>query len=369
LNETRGPGNSLGMLGRIGTWGIVLGVVGAASSSASSAWGGPERPLLVAVEVAPGGGAEAAQVRKAIGEELHRPILALGDSVDASFPSIGDPDVLLVDVGRERIVLSLRRPSDEPVARTLPAPSEKAARLRAIAWMAGNLARDQVTPFLAATTDARAFASEPTAAPAVQAAVQTQPPPVALPPTVSPSGPAETAVAVGSPSSSLVRPWSVLASGGLAWSTSYPLSTVTSWYPVALQLELVKRRPDGWMWGGGVDVMPRPGARAALFALGGAGSTWGPLRLEGSIGIGLENAGILSSETISRSASSPPSPPDFAQTYSNQWVMYGRVFATASWSMSTSWDLVARVGAQDAFATGSLGVDLTGAVGVRVNLP
>src|SRR4051812_47693351 len=135
---------------------------------------GGERPLLVTVEIEPGAGADATQVRRAIATELGRPVVGLATSAGGKGPSPGGPDVLLVTLDRERVVLSMRRRSDETVARALLVPSERGARLRAIAWLAGNLARDQASPLLATMDDV-----EPAAAPAPVLAPPTEPPPVA----------------------------------------------------------------------------------------------------------------------------------------------------------------------------------------------
>lgn len=61
----------------VGRWVMGVGFM----LAPTSAWAGEEgRPLLVAVEVEPGGGADVSQVRRAIGEELHRPILGPGEA-------------------------------------------------------------------------------------------------------------------------------------------------------------------------------------------------------------------------------------------------------------------------------------------------
>jgi hypothetical protein len=93
---------------------------------------------------------------------------------------------LIVALDHERIAMSLRTNDGVPVGRVIPAPAEHAARLRAIAWLAGNLARDQVTPIVAeapldmpslATIPPTAAATPPTEPPALAVA-----PPVPVPP-------------------------------------------------------------------------------------------------------------------------------------------------------------------------------------------
>ena len=56
---------------------------------------------------------------------------------------------LIVAFDRDRIAMSLRTNDATPIVRDIPTPTDRAARLRAIAWLAGNLARDQVTPIVA----------------------------------------------------------------------------------------------------------------------------------------------------------------------------------------------------------------------------
>jgi hypothetical protein len=93
---------------------------------------------------------------------------------------------LIVAFDRDRIAMSLRANDATPVDRDIPTPTDRAARLRAIAWLAGNLARDQVTPIVAdVPINVPSLATIPTpTAPAV-----TEPPPqasVTPPPTERP---------------------------------------------------------------------------------------------------------------------------------------------------------------------------------------
>ena len=81
--------------------------------------------------------ADAAEIRRAIGTELHARTVA-----PMSTPAEVPGRALIVALDRERIAMSLRANDGTSVARIIPAPVERAARLRAIAWLAGNLARD-----------------------------------------------------------------------------------------------------------------------------------------------------------------------------------------------------------------------------------
>ena len=136
-----------------------------------------EGPLLVVVEAPPALDADAAEIRRAIGTELRWETIA--PMKTAAVPT---GRALIVALDHERIAMSLRTNDGFPIGRVIPAPAERAARLRAIAWLAGNLARDQVTPIVAAAPiDVPSLATIPPTAPATPA---TEPPPLAVVPPV-----------------------------------------------------------------------------------------------------------------------------------------------------------------------------------------
>ena len=100
--------------------------------------------LLVVVEAPPALETDAEEIRRAIGAELHARTIA-----PMSTPAEAPGRALIVALDRDRIAMSLRANDGTSVVRVIPAPVERGARLRAIAWLAGNLARDQVSPILA----------------------------------------------------------------------------------------------------------------------------------------------------------------------------------------------------------------------------
>ncbi len=106
---------------------------------------GPARaadgPLLVVVEAPPALDADAAEIRRAIGTELRSRTVA-----PMKTPTETSDRALIVALDRDRIAMSLRTSDAAPIARSIPAPPEHAARLRAIAWLAGNLARESGRP-------------------------------------------------------------------------------------------------------------------------------------------------------------------------------------------------------------------------------
>ena len=140
-----------------------------------------EGPLLVVVEAPPALDADAAEIRRAIGTELRAETIA---PMKRSAEPPGR--ALIVAFDRDRIAMSLRTNDATPIVREIPAPTDRAARLRAIAWLAGNLARDQVTPILAEVENPP---SVPTAT-------------VPLPPSASPG----TDAAAAAPESSIEPP-------------------------------------------------------------------------------------------------------------------------------------------------------------------
>src|SRR5437868_4123954 len=96
------------------------------------------KPLLVVVEASPGLGLDGRAVRERIGAELRAPVFAPSNSVTG--------DVLMtVALDRTEIRVWLHDGAAPPVSRAIPMPAERADRLQAIAWLAGNVARDQVS--------------------------------------------------------------------------------------------------------------------------------------------------------------------------------------------------------------------------------
>ncbi len=117
-------------------------------------------PLLVVVEAPPELSVDAGEIRRAIGTELQGATIA-----PARLVSDTSERALVVSVDRERITMSLRQSTAVPVTRAIPAPGDRAARLHAIAWLAGNLARDQVSGIVAESAGDAALASMPALAP------------------------------------------------------------------------------------------------------------------------------------------------------------------------------------------------------------
>ena len=104
-----------------------------------------EGPLLVVVEAPPALDADAAEIRRAIGVELRAP----DDRPDAEERRTTRPRADRRVRSRSNRDVAPNERRHAPLVRDIPTPTDRAARLRAIAWLAGNLARDQVTPIVA----------------------------------------------------------------------------------------------------------------------------------------------------------------------------------------------------------------------------
>lgn len=339
------------------------------TSLCGAARAGDGGALLVAAEIDAGLGLEAKDVRAAIGSELHRPVAA-----PSAAPGVDAADVLLVSMTRARTVVSFHAGIDERAARSIPTPADRAGRLRAVAWLAGNLARDQVSPLvLAAITDPPSPATP--SAPAMDA----QPPsptapPSTVPPPVAPEATLhrEAAPVQGAPAEST---WTVSVTGGPAvtWFGSGPLAgsdgsdpfwSATSWH-VAAQ----RRMEGGWLLGAALDYGPSPLHHAGYALTAGMRQRWRGFSVEESIGLGLErkiNRDVTSEVTLSSQAGESSRT---TVTTSDATILYARAAVTLAHPMWRGWDLVESVGVHlGAFDPLSNPV-IDAAIGVRLRLP
>ena len=160
-----------------------------------------EQPLLVVVEAPPEMEVDASEIRRAIATELRRTTLA-----PTELSSCDSNEAMIVAVDNRFISLSLRHGEAPPVGRAIAAPADPASRVRAITWLAGNLARDQVTEMVEAP---------PPPAPPAVAAVE--------PPSFEP--PAATIAVSVAPKTSRPSGWSVVLAAGPNFS-SYEIGRV-----------------------------------------------------------------------------------------------------------------------------------------------
>ncbi|HEX4404623.1 MAG TPA: hypothetical protein VH560_07335, partial [Polyangia bacterium] len=327
--------------------GIGIAVFGMVATARASEGG--DTPLMVAAEIAPGVGLDGEDVRRAIADELHRRVVA-----PALAPTVDAEEVLVVAVSPARIVVSFHARSDERAARAIATPPDRAARLRAVAWLAGNLARDQVSPLVMAAATATA-----------------SPPAVASPMAVAPPtdvGAVEPPATAGSPSAvtaprrsdglalratraerSADPTWTVTVAGGPSIDYAvlrHPSGNVpggdfiqSSW-----QLEVQRRRLEGWLLGGALDYGPSEAHGFGLAVTGGMEQRWRGFYVEESLGVGFESAIIRSQTTQTTNSSISGVSSETTTASSLETAPYARLFVTAAHPVWNAWDLVARAG-------------------------
>jgi hypothetical protein len=264
-----------------------------------------EGPLLVVVEAPPALDADAAEIRRAIGVELRSPTIA---PMQRSAEPPGR--ALIVAFDRDRIAMSLRTNDSTPIVRDIPAPNDRAARLRAIAWLAGNLARDQVTPLVAeAAIDMPSLATIP---PATTVTPATEPPPLAeVTPGNVPPGPLSDVPTISTPAgdakSSAAHFWTIGAADGP--TSNFPLCTQTgvasSWphpcaplamHGTAWRLELQRRtKSEGFFQGAALEGTAGGGFSPQLIGVSafvGSSRRHGKWTFESTVGAGLELSSV-----------------------------------------------------------------------------
>jgi hypothetical protein len=332
------------------------------------------------VESLPGLGVGAADVRDAIASELGTPVVA---PRDPSAPETAD--VLVVALERGEIRMSLHARATGVVARTIPAPADRAGRLRAIAWLAGNLARDQVSPLMASmageapqpATPSVSAVPPPTNVPATDSPrPATEPPPQIPTPSVPSTGSTAATVTVGS---SDARPspdarWAITILGGpsaafMFSTTPEATGTLYESYQVTAQR---RATPDGWILGAALDVGPSGPTPHLLGVAGFVGSDWRRRRwfLEATAGLGLEAARIVVTDmTLSYTNSSSTGPSSTTTRSAEvQPVLYLRTTGAAGVSVSRTFDVIAQLTVHVGTAW-QLSDYLAATVGVRFRLP
>ena len=156
-----------------------------------------DEPLLVVVERSHGATASPEAVRHAVAEELHRPVVGPGDAAGKSATQM-----LVVTIAPDSVGMQMRAAGDAAARRRIQPLMSGESSLRVVAWLAGNLARDQVTELMDALPAAPPVtANSPPAAP-------TQPPPAATELAAAVAPPA----VVGAPSGE--APWRIELSVG-----------------------------------------------------------------------------------------------------------------------------------------------------------
>jgi hypothetical protein len=345
-------------------------------------------PLLVVVEAPPALDADAAEIRRAIGTELHSRTVA-----PMKTPAETSDRALIVALDRDRIAMSLRTSDAAPVARSIPAPPERAARLRAIAWLAGNLARDQVGPLVAeAPVQMPSLATLP---PTEVAPSVTEPPPrvpVAPPPSEAHlTGDSATTISSRAHAEKPAGPsrWSILVTDGP--TTNFPICHVNNGsssgppafcapfleYGTAWRLEAQHRSGSGGFFTG-----------AALSGTAGAGSSGGDFapQLIGALayvgssrhlgrwtfevtgGAGLELATVFRTVYTVTLSSSGGATADSTSSDAVTPALFADGTAALAHPVSETLDIVLRLGAHLTTVTYENWF-LSSTIGLRYNLP
>jgi hypothetical protein len=314
----------------------------------------PQRPLLVAVEMVPGACCEPVEVRRAVGDELKTRVMA-----PSSARSAVVPDTLIVSLDRTRIVVSMRAGSDRWVSRGIDAPADPNAQLRAIAWLAGNVARDQVSRLLDAPGRAPVPLPEPVTAPALPVA------PIASIDVVPPAEPQSSVVAAANEEASRGSGWQVSAFGGPAY---YPMDDSHSILLLDWQVELQRqRRSPGSIFGFALQVGP---ATHLLGIAGFLGSQWrrGRWVLEATGGGGIEVGKTMQGTVTTVDSSRTGTYSTVQSAMQIGPALYARGTLTAGIRLGSSAELLARVGLHMT-TMGLMHSFLAGTVGLRLDLP
>jgi hypothetical protein len=295
--------------------------------------------LLVVVESTPGAGVDAREVRQTVGAELGIPVVAPEDATAA-----GASNVLIVAVDKSDIRMSLRGSAVGLVGRTIPAPSDRPTRLREIGWLAGNLARDQVSGIVAVPAERPDGSKLP-----LVAQLDPSPPTEPLPPPTTPvavtqtTSSSEPAATVATSATEVVRPgpqWAITATRGPTANTyglkgEMPLIGNDS-YQIEVQRE---SSPGGVILGCALDVGP---VSSAFGIAAFVGSSWRSKRwfLEATAGVGIELVQVP--ETTY--ANSPLTGTSSMTTLTRSELPYARGIGEIGYSINGSFDLVARIG-------------------------
>jgi len=364
-----------------GLAGAIMIAIGAARVARAA-----DDPLLVVVETQPGLGVDAADVRRRIASELGAQVVAPNDPA-ASRAS----QVLIVALDEHDIRISMRSGASARVSRTIPDVAERAARLRAVTWLAGNLARDQVGPLL--PNLALAPAPKASAAPGTTGATvvaDASAPAVAEPPAMAApsirSEPASTteatiAVQVHDGDGTVERSWVITASGGATFTDTclgigWPPATracagagggVSLSYGSTFQLDVLHRaQGEGPMLGAALDAGP-DAHLVGLAGLIGTRRPWGHWYLEATLGAGIEAERVTVSTSTVVSSSQTGIRSETTVGDQLQPALYVRATGSIGVPINRTFDFVASLNAH--LSSSGLSTDFIGAtVGLRLKL-
>ena len=307
-------------------------------------------PLMVVVE--PSNASLAPDdVRAAVAAEMRASVLApLEESAEAT------GDVLIVAVTRRRAVLTFRTRQGEMRRRSIDLPNGRKDQLRTIGWIATNLVTNQVeglagqrsatseeTPLAPAADSAN---EQPSPTPKQQVtALEPPPPPV---PVAFP-----VPVEVAKTDDLVKTGWSVSAFLGPRMSflgPGYPESRLPwkwTWSPYyggeAFDVEIQKSYAD-WQLGVALDIAQNDQPAFALAAFVGDGWQWRRLRLEGTVGLGLQLYDRPVRTSVYTDSSATGSSSQTTISTELRPGLYGRGNVTLAWQWRPAVALLLRLG-------------------------
>jgi hypothetical protein len=310
-------------------------------------------PLVVAVEVAPGMDIAATDVRQIVASELGRPVVGSRDRTQAE-------DVLLVSLGPRDITMSLHARTVPVITRAIEAPADRSGRLRSIAWLSGNLVRDQVGPIVAS-------AGNPQPPPA-----ETEPPP--LPAAESPAAAAPAAIvssAAAPPADTYPHAtWAVTAVGGGSLSLQETLVRGVH-FGNTFKVEVRHQTsPDSLFFGMALQVGPDVGAQHEIGGAAFIGSDWRRrwFFLEGDLGLGIEVLKSTYISSVSMSSGSTGTTMQETTTVDHFAGLFARAQGTAGVRVTATFDVVAQLGLHLS-SGGGYSSFVSSLFGLRLRLP
>ncbi|MBN2575792.1 MAG: hypothetical protein JXP73_14595 [Deltaproteobacteria bacterium] len=308
-----------------------------------------EERLLVVVETGSGAAVSAEEARAAIGAEVDAAVVGPGSLRPESL--VG---TLIVEIDERSAVLRYQPGEGTARVRQIELPQRHDERLKTIAWIALNLIKDQVgEPSATDDQPPSSAAGAPDAAPL---------PVIEPPPAAAPQPPTAVQAATASPPakpfsdtpvvSQAVQkdgkqrsPWSLALFGG---PTLHPLSNSIEWEwdPSSSgnewQIEATRSMGD-WAAGVALDLGEQDIPAAGVAAYVGDGWHWRKLRLEGTVGAGLE----LTQRPVTTVRQSIDSSTGYKSTVDVSGALrpraYGRANATLAWRAWRALDLMLRV--------------------------
>ena len=324
---------------------------------------------MVVVEAAADSGVTPEEVRVAVAKEVAGPVAAPSD------PAVeGNSETLVIAIKEKEAILSFRSRAGALRRRSVALPEDHKDRVKTLAWVAMNLAKDQVVGLLgdATDTDPRAMALVPppteTAAPA-----DVKPP---LPAPVKNAEFAKEPMAATElhEASQPQSPWSLSAFAGPSMHLISPMAGTNKlawslWRQDGLEYELEAQRP---LWDRMVGVALDMGASdlpvVALAVFIGDGWQRGRLRLDATAGLGLEltDRQVVSHTYVDSSTGGQSLTSEMSTQMRPR--LYGRGNLTLTWSVRRTFALTLRAALH--MATDDLYFWYGSALlGVRINLP